>query len=116
MNGSLASLLAFTPGVAFTRGPTHDMGPQNVQSSNYFAVAGAGEGSSEFSLDGIPNMSPRGSVGFNPNPEMVKEFRVQTATYDASAGHFTGAQVNMVMKSGSNQVHASMFGSLELHQ
>ena len=43
---SIATLLAFTPGIAFTRGITHDMGPQNTGSSNYFAVAGTGEGAS----------------------------------------------------------------------
>jgi hypothetical protein len=42
---------------------------------------------------------------------MLQEFRVQTAPYDASLGHFSGAAVTMVMKTGGNDFHGSLFFS-----
>jgi hypothetical protein len=38
---------------------------------------------------------------------MIQEFRVQTAAFDASVGRFTGAYVNMVPKTGTNEFHGT---------
>jgi hypothetical protein len=46
---------------------------------------------------------------------MVQEFRVQTAPFDASVGHFTGAHVNMVLRSGTNSFHGSFVDTRLLH-
>jgi hypothetical protein len=42
-----------------------------------------------------------------PAPDTIGEFRVQTANYDASYGRGTGANVDLVSKSGTNQFHGS---------
>ncbi len=52
-------------------------------------------------------MSTGDLISILPMPEVLQEFRVQTAPFDASVGHFMGAQVSMVTKSGSNAVHGS---------
>ena len=50
-------------------------------------------------------MTQGGQTAFAPPPEMIQEVRVQTVAYDASVGHFTGALVNMAVKTGANSVH-----------
>jgi len=42
-----------------------------------------------------------------PTPDAIQEFKVQTANYDASYGHGSGANVDLVSKTGTNQMHGS---------
>src|SRR5580658_183618 len=42
-----------------------------------------------------------------PAPDTIQEFRVQTANYDAAYGRGTGANVDLVSKGGTNQIHGS---------
>ncbi len=44
-----------------------------------------------------------------PNPDTITEFKVQTGQYDAAYGRNAGANVNLVTKSGSNQMRGSVF-------
>src|ERR1700686_1026786 len=45
------------------------------------------------------------------NAEAIEEFRVSTITSDAAAGHSSGAQIELVTKSGTNNLHGSLFES-----
>ena len=42
-----------------------------------------------------------------PAPDSIEEFRVQTANFDAAYGRGTGANVDLVSKSGTNSFHGS---------
>ena len=42
-----------------------------------------------------------------PAPDTIQEFKVQTGNYDATYGRGTGANVDLVSKSGTNRVHGS---------
>src|ERR1700723_961844 len=42
-----------------------------------------------------------------PAPDAIQEFRVQTANFDAAYGRGTGANVDLVSKSGTNAFHGS---------
>ncbi|MGC2300942.1 MAG: TonB-dependent receptor, partial [Acidobacteriaceae bacterium] len=42
-----------------------------------------------------------------PAPDSIQEFRVQTANFDAAYGRGTGANVDLVSKSGTNEFHGS---------
>ena len=44
-----------------------------------------------------------------PNPDALQEFKVQTSNFDASFGRNPGASVNVVTKSGSNELHGTGF-------
>lgn len=48
-------------------------------------------------------------VKFRPTVESVQEFKVQTNSFNAEYGFTGGAVVNVVTRSGTNQVHGSLF-------
>jgi len=104
--GSVFFLALLAPGVANTASPNNLYGPNEMGPPAGVAVAGTRANSTEFTIDGNPIMS-NGGLTFNPPPEMVQEFQVQTAAYDASLGRFAGAHINLVMKTGANAIHGS---------
>jgi len=104
---SVVYLIQMTPGVVVTTSPTNLWPPDALGSASGTSIAGSGGSTTEFAMDGTPLMTRAGGFTLNPPPEMVQEFRVQAAAYDASIGRFAGGYVNMVMKNGTNQVHGS---------
>ena len=44
-----------------------------------------------------------------PNPDALQEFSVQTNNFSAEFGRNSGAVVNAITKSGTNEVHGSAF-------
>jgi hypothetical protein len=61
-------------------------------------------------LDGIPFKEYEGGTNtFSPSVDAVQEFQVATSNYSAAFGSEAGAQVNLVTRSGSNQVHGGLY-------
>jgi hypothetical protein len=82
----------------------------SVRGDFAFSVNGAREDSNNFLLDGVYNVDPKlNTFGVRPSVDAIREFEMLTSTYDASFGRNPGAQVNVVLKSGSNQLHGSVF-------
>ena len=44
-----------------------------------------------------------------PNLDSIAEFRILTSNFDAEYGEFSGGQINVVTKSGSNAFHGDLF-------
>jgi hypothetical protein len=67
-------------------------------------------------LDGISTVSAvwGGTSIITPSPEAVDNVRIVTNGYDAENGRFSGAETMVTTKSGSNQVHGSLF--IDLHR
>ena len=65
---------------------------------NNFTVNG-GDGNDQFA--GLP--------AIQPSPDAIAEFRVLTNTFDAEYGRNSGAVVNVVTKSGTNDFHGSTY-------
>jgi hypothetical protein len=105
---SVIYLAQLTPGVIPTTAPTADWAPNGPEVNSGQSASGTDNRSNEFLVDGVPNLKSYGVVQYEPMPEVVHEFRVQTAAYDASAGHYTGAQIIVVTKSGANQLHGTL--------
>lgn len=75
-----------------------------------FNVNGAREDSNNFLLDGVYNIDPKlNTFGVRPPVDAIREFEMLTSSYDASFGRNPGAQVNVVLKSGTNELHGSLF-------
>ncbi|HEX5702558.1 MAG TPA: carboxypeptidase regulatory-like domain-containing protein [Pyrinomonadaceae bacterium] len=82
----------------------------SVRGDFAFSVNGAREDSNNFLLDGVYNVDPKlNTFGVRPPVDAIREFENLTSTYDASFGRSAGAQVNVVLKSGSNDLHGSIF-------
>lgn len=106
LNGRDAMSLALTtPGVI-----------QGVKSSQTgtppgedFNGAGTREIQNEMSLDGISIMNNLiTTTPVQPMIEAVQEVEIQTGTYSAQYGSYLGVHINMITKSGTNQVHGSL--------
>src|ERR1041385_1192461 len=82
----------------------------SVRGDFAFSVNGAREDANNFLLDGVYNVDPKlNTFGVRPSVDAIREFQMLTSTYDASFGRNPGAQVNVVLNSGSNDFHGSAF-------
>jgi hypothetical protein len=73
-----------------------------------FNVNGMRNQSNSFLLDGTTN-NDTFNTGFvlRPPPDAIQEFKIQTHSYAAEFGRNAGSVVNVVTKSGTNQIHGS---------
>jgi len=82
----------------------------SVRGDFAFSVNGAREDANNSLLDGVYNVDPKlNTFGVRPSVDAIREFEMLTSTYDASFGRNPGAQVNVVLNSGSNDLHGSAF-------
>jgi hypothetical protein len=82
----------------------------SVRGDFAFSVNGAREDGNNFLLDGVYNVDPKlNTFGVRPSIDAIREFNIATSSYDAAFGRNPGAQVNVVLKSGTNEVHGSLF-------
>jgi len=76
-------------------------------------VHGARDRAWNFTLDGIDiNETSAGGSNFTPlrtNPDSLAEFRIITSNPTAEVGRNSGAQVAMITRSGSNELHGGGF-------
>ena len=100
------TLAALTAGVQPFAVPNHPSLAPAVEVVSNFSVGGSAARLTDFSLDGAPSMWGR-NASFVPPPDLINEFKVETARYDAS-GRSPGGSVNVALKSGTNAFHGSL--------
>ncbi|HET9836688.1 MAG TPA: TonB-dependent receptor [Candidatus Angelobacter sp.] len=61
-------------------------------------------------VDGGEVNDDAGGVRLNMSQDAVQEFQINRSNYGADLGGASGATINIVTKSGSNDVHGSLFG------
>src|SRR6267378_1148980 len=68
------------------------------------------------SIDGISTTSAvwGGSTIITPSEDSVDSVKIVTNSYDAEDGRFSGTQIQIISKSGTNDIHGSLF--LTSHQ
>ena len=104
--GDVMFLTQLAAGITTAQAPGHNWLPSASDVMSNVNVAGTANGSNEFTLDGISNMT-RGWISFTPPADMVQEFRIQTISYDASLGHAAGGTISMSLKTGTNDLHGT---------
>ncbi len=109
--GNPLYLLQLTPGIIATNASSHGWFPHALDSISNVAAVGTRTRSNQFALDGNPIMTQGGQASYSPPPEMVQEMKIDTAPFDASLGGFSGANFNIVTKSGTNQLHGDLWFS-----
>ncbi|MBK5294845.1 MAG: TonB-dependent receptor [Acidobacteriia bacterium] len=73
-------------------------------------VNGARADNTNYSVDGFNNRNPRGAAAqVRPNMDAMQEFKMEVSGYSAESGRMAGGVMNMALRSGTNQMHGSLF-------
>lgn len=111
----LATLGPGVTGVGFGSKGTIMSGtrPDDLRPGSEIFANGNREGSNNFLWDGIDNNERLTlSIVLRPSVEAVREFKIQTNLFTADQGRNSGATVNVITKSGANQLHGSAYNFL----
>src|SRR5580700_4994989 len=92
-------LLQLVPGVAIYR-------QADANSDNATPILGERANNTGFLIDGLANENElSGGAAAQFNQDTIAEFQVITTGYKAEFGHSSGGMVNVISKSGSNDLH-----------
>ena len=90
--------------------PEYASQPRSMQGQAAIAVAGGLPSGVNYALDGAQHNNPYDNLSLPlPFPDALQEFKVETSALSASQGQHSGAQVNSVTKSGTNDFHGDLF-------
>jgi hypothetical protein len=102
---NIVGLLALQPGVVFT--------DNDDTSSRNGVVNGGKSDQANVTLDGIDVNDQMDRAAFTSvlrmTPDSVQEFRVTTMNANADSGRSSGAQVVLMTRGGSNDLHGSLY-------
>jgi hypothetical protein len=83
---------------------------EDPQGTTFFNANGQGNSSNNTIVDGVDNTNPTlGLSIYLPSPEVVEEVHVSTSNYSAEFGRVGGAVVNATTKSGTNELHGTLW-------
>lgn len=113
LNGrNVMNLVTLVPGVV-ALGETAGNPTQTnsfVNSWGNYQIGGGMANQSSTYIDGAPvNTSYANSVSLVPTQDSIQEFRIETNSVSTEFGRFAGGVVNMSTKSGSNDLHGSVY-------
>ena len=121
LNGrSFTDLLALQPGIVPTTtqqpdsvvmaGASVAIAPSGALNPGNQSISGQREDANGFMVNGgdVKELM-NGGTTIVPNLDSIAEFRILTNNFDAEYGNYSGGIVNVVTKSGGNQLHGSGF-------
>ncbi len=101
--------LQLQPGVMSTVGSSNSV-VYGSNNAGAVSVNGGRGRSNNFSVNGgDANDQFVNLPTVQPSPDSIQEFRVLTNTFDAEYGRNSGSVVNVVTKSGTNQLHGNLY-------
>jgi len=84
--------------------------PDDLRPGTELFVNGNRESSNNYLYDGIDNNDRLTlAIVIRPNVEAVKEFKIQTNLFSAEQGRNPGGQIDVVTKSGTNEIHGAAY-------
>lgn len=109
LNGRTPTTLAeLAPGVITTAAPQL-IHPFDNNAGNQWSISGTPNQVSEVLLDGAPDLTELGALAYAPTEDSVKEVSIRPFDTDASFGHTIGGVINQVTKSGTNDLHGTLY-------
>jgi hypothetical protein len=111
LNGRNPFMLSMlVPGVNYNGSQAYQRPFDNGAIADW-GISGGGNRSNEFLMDGVPNNAQAGgnNIAYVPPVDSVQEFKIQTNAYDAQYGKTSGGVVNVVLKSGTNKMHGTVY-------
>ena len=119
LNGrSFIDLLALQPGVSPYQGndTTSGVGASTIsgdQSNGTQSVNGGRVEANGFMVNGADaEEGVHNGAAMIPNADSIAQFRIITNNFNAEFGNFSGGQINVVTKSGTNRIHGDVFDFL----
>lgn len=112
LNGrNAADLALLAPGVTAFGSNSGDVGGNiRPRGTKEFSINGSRNNNVRFTLDGGENMDNLMNANLPfPFPDAVQEFSVETSNMGMDQGNSGAGAVNVVTKSGTNQVHGDAF-------
>lgn len=117
VNRNYTQIIGLSPGVVTDVNNASDLGRGNSglnAADGGFSSHGGATNDNNYQMNGaqVNDLMAAGSFSGGvpiPNPDAIQEFKVQTGQYDASYGRNAGANVNLITKSGTNDVHGTVF-------
>lgn len=113
--GNPFELIGLAGGVSFARDPRLDRPFEPTHIVGY-AFDGTRANRSDVTLDGVPSTATANAgeviATYVPPTDIVSEFKVQTATFDAAFGQTEGGVTNISIKSGGNALHGTGYYSM----
>jgi hypothetical protein len=108
LDRNVTNLLLVIPGVQLNS--WQHAASENPQQGIQANVNGQFFTANGFLLDGTENESAiLGIAVINPNIDALQDFKVSTSNYDAEFGSASGALIQATTRSGSNELHGSLF-------
>jgi len=84
--------------------------PDDRRRASSVAVNGQPDTNNNFLIDGMDdNERFIGTIIVKPSMDALAEFRVETNLYSAEIGRTAGGVINLITKSGTNDLHGSLF-------
>ena len=120
LNGrSYTDLLALQPGVAPATSLSSDtqqdvgvsaLSPSGGLNPGTISINGQREFANAFIVNGSDTEEDVNSgTAIIPNLDSIAEFRILTGSFNAEFGEYSGGQINVVTKSGTNEFHGNAF-------
>lgn len=111
-HGNPYALIGLAGGVSFRGSPTLDRPFEPTHIVGY-AMAGTRSNRSDVMIDGLPSTATANAneviSSYVPPADIVHEFKVQTAAFDASYGNTEGGVINISLKSGTREFHGTAY-------
>lgn len=111
-HGNPMFLIGLAAGVNFTRDPRLDRPFEPTHIVGY-TMDGTRANRSDVTIDGAVATATANAgeviASYVPPADIVQEFKVQTATFDASLGNTEGGVTNISLKSGTNALHGTAY-------
>ncbi len=108
-------LAYLAPGVSQPPGQAYGSAGGGI--GNNFVSNGGRNAQADILIDGISSTTYEQNTGFvtplyQPSVEAVQEFRIQESNFSAEIGFSSGTVINLVTRSGTNDIHGELYDFL----